>query len=84
MLTNAVVHSLERVPIRTRESNVTRSAWRMEVDCDAGRGAITFIDDSFYRGDGIFLGWPQDELAAAYQALSKPSDEPPFELMQLG
>jgi hypothetical protein len=84
MLTNAVVHSMEHVPIRTRESNVTRSAWRMEVRCDEGAGAITLIDDAIYRGDGLFLGWPQEELAAAYQGLIKPSDEPPFELMQLG
>jgi hypothetical protein len=85
MLTNAVVRSMERVPIRTRESNVTRSAWRMEVDCDEGAGAITFVDDVFYRGDGLFLGWPQEELAAAWtNAQKKPDEEPPFELMQLG
>jgi len=85
MLTNAVVRSMERVPIRTRESNVTRSAWRMEVQCDEGSGAITFVDDAFYRGEGLFLGWPQDELAAAYAGAQKHDDgEPPFELMQLG
>ena len=84
MLTNAVVRSMERVPIRTRESNVTRSAWRMEVSCDEGAGAITLIDDAFYRGEGLFLGWPQEELAAAYASVQKHDDEPPFELMQLG
>jgi hypothetical protein len=84
MLTNAVVRSMERVPIRTRESNVTRSAWRMEVSCDEGAGAIILIDDAFYRGEGLFLGWPQEELAAAYASVQKHDDEPPFELMQLG
>ena len=85
MLTNAVVRSMERVPIRTRESNVTRSAWRMEVSCDEGTGAITLLDDALYRGDGLFLGWTQEDLAAAYASVQKQeSDEPPFELMQLG
>ena len=84
-MTNAVVHSMERVPVRTRESNVTRSAWRMEVQCDEGAGAITLLDDNVYRGDGLFLGWPQEELAAAWnEAQKKPDEEPPFELMQLG
>jgi len=78
---------MERVPIRTRESNVTRSAWRMEVQCDEGAGAITFVDDAFYRGAGHFLGWSQEDLAAAWtdaQAKKTKDDEPPFELMQLG
>ena len=85
MVTNAVVRSMERVQIRTRESNVTRSAWRMEVECDEGLGTITLVDDAFYRGEGLFLGWPQEELAAAYAGAQKHDDgEPPFELMQLG
>lgn len=84
-MTNAIVRSMERVPIRTRESNVTRSAWRMEVDCDEGAGAITIVDDAFYRGEGLFLGWPQEELAAAYANAQKRDDaEPSFELLQLG
>jgi hypothetical protein len=57
----------------------------MEVSCDEGAGAITLVDDGFYRGEGHFLGWPQEELAAAYAGAQKPhNDEPPFELMQLG
>ena len=84
MLTNPAVRSMERVPIRTRESNVTRSAWRMEVVCDEGAGAITMIDDHFYRGEGLFLGWSQEDLAAAHASVKKQDDEPPFELMQLG
>jgi hypothetical protein len=84
MLTNPVVRSMERVPIRTRESNVTRSAWRMEVSCGEGDGAIVLLDDAVYRGEGLFLGWAQEELAAAYASAQKQDDEPPFELMQLG
>jgi hypothetical protein len=85
MLTNAVVRSLERTPIRTRESNVTRSAWRMEVQADEGSGAITNVDDAFYRGEGVFLGKSQEELATAWAELQKPTEEePPFELLQLG
>lgn len=75
---------MERAPIRTRESNVTRSAWRMEVECDEGRGAITLLENGVFRGDGLFLGWPQEELAATYQALLKKDDEAPLELIQLG
>ena len=76
---------MERVPIRTRESNVTRSAWRMEVSCGEGNGAIVLVDDSVYRGEGLFLGWSQEDLAAAYAGAQKSGDdEPPFELMQLG
>ena len=84
MLTNAVVRSMERVPIRTRESNVTRSAWRMEVQCDEGAGVITLVDDGIYRGEGLFLGWSQEDLAAAYAGAQRHDDGPPFELMQLG
>jgi hypothetical protein len=86
-LTNAAKRALERVPVRTRESNVTRSAWRMEVACDAGSGGITQLDDGIHRGDGFFLGWPQEQLAAVYEALlhdGETSDEPPFETLQLG
>ena len=118
-LTNASARSLERVPIRTRDSNVTRSAWRMEVECDGGTGGITVIELSsdrvvglsgdrvaegsrdsdgsprqpdhsttrqlVRRGDGLFLGWPQERLAEVYDALLQRDDEePPFETLQLG
>jgi hypothetical protein len=57
----------------------------MEVDCDEGSGAITFVDDALYRGEGLFLGWSQEDLAAAYAGAQKQAEaEPPFELMQLG
>jgi hypothetical protein len=80
------VRSLERAPIRTRESGNTHSAWRMEIDSPAGSGTITLVDTapSFYRGDGLFLGWTQEQLAETYQSLLAPDDERPFELMQLG
>ncbi len=83
-LTGAVVRSQERVTIRTRESNHTLSAWRMEVELASGSGAITFIDGVSYRGEGLFLGWPQERLAAVYQGLTERNDEPPFEVLQLG
>jgi len=79
---------LTRVPIRMRESDVTRSAWRMEIDSDDGPGAITRIDHDgaiVWRGDGAFLGATQELLAATYDELNKPpDDEPAFELQQLG
>lgn len=80
-----IKRSLERVPIRTRESGVTEAAWRMEIDSDEGSGTITLITESLLRGDGIFLGWPQERLAETYNALNAPpEDEPKFELQQLG
>ncbi|HXH41577.1 MAG TPA: hypothetical protein VNN08_23315 [Thermoanaerobaculia bacterium] len=82
------VRSLERASIRTRESGVTHSAWRMEIDSDAGSGTITLVDAAgaapLYRGDGLFLGWSQEQLSATYQRLLAPDTEPPFEVMQLG
>lgn len=85
-LTNAVVRSLERTPIRTRESNVTRSAWRMEVECDSGTGTITLLDEGLHRGDGLFLGWPRERLAATYEALvaGDQDDSPAPDTLQLG
>jgi hypothetical protein len=80
------VRSLERATIRTRESGVTQSAWRMSIESEAGSGTITLVEATppFYRGDGLFLGWAQEQLAETYQRLLAPDTEPPFELMQLG
>lgn len=87
-LNNPVVRSLERVPIRMRESGVTHAGWRMEIGSDEGDGAIVLIeltaDRSLYRGEGMLLGWSQERLAATYQAVRAEPDEPPFELNQLG
>ena len=79
---------LLRVPIRLRESDVTRSAWRMEIDSDDGPGTITRIEHDgsiLWRGEGVFLGASQEQLAAIYNELNAPpDDEPAFELQQLG
>ena len=87
-LANPRASALERVPIRARESGVTLSAWRLAVSSDGGDGAITLVEipggDPVYRGDGIFLGWSQDRLSAAYQAVA-PRDEAALpDTLQLG
>ena len=78
---------LERVAIRGRQSSVTLSGWRLTVASEQGEGTITLVEfasELFHRGDGIFLGWPQDRLANAYAALS-PKDESVLpEMQQLG
>ena len=85
---NPRVVSFERFLIRTRGGVTTQSAWRLSVTCGEGEGAIVFIeigpDEAFYRGDGVFLGWTQEQMAAAYMALLPKSEEPPFEIPQLG
>ncbi|HJZ85552.1 MAG TPA: hypothetical protein VKN99_10295 [Polyangia bacterium] len=89
-LTGVVAKPLERVPVRTRDSEATLSGWRLEVTSDQGAGAIVLVElspqESCYRGEGAFLGWPQARLAEAYQALTKPAGEsaPDLELLQLG
>lgn len=87
-LTNLVATPPERVQVRSRSSNVTRAAWRIEVTCDQGPGVIILVEvshtEQYYRGDGTFLGWNQEQLAAAYRELlpkSTPSDP---QLPQLG
>ncbi len=87
-LTNARGLQLERFPIRTRESGVTQSAWRLSVACDQGEGAIVLAEvspqETSYRGEGLFLGWGQEEMRSAYEALRPRPEEPSFELHQLG
>lgn len=82
-LKEPVKRSLERTPIRLREGGPAVSAWRMTIDTPHGSGTIT-LADRFYRGDGVFFGWTQEQLAAEYQRLNAPPDEPNFELQQLG
>jgi hypothetical protein len=86
-LTNPQGLGLERFLIRTRGGSATQSAWRLPVACAEGQGAIILVESSpeetFYRGEGVFLGWPQDRLEAAYQALL-PKTEESFETQQLG
>ena len=87
-LTEPRALSLERFAIRTRGLAVTQSAWRLSVVCREGEGAIVFVEaspeETLYRGEGIFLGWPQERLEAAYRALTPESDERPLEMNQLG
>ena len=87
-LKQMVAQPLERVNVRSRGSQVTRSAWRLEASSPTGGGAIVLLElsaeESFYRGEGIFLGWPQQKLARAYEALAPKSAEPDPELPQLG
>jgi hypothetical protein len=62
----------ERWPIRTRESGITRSGWRLTVESVEGMGSIVVVeadDLTHYRGEGVFLGWARERLEAAYQAL---------------
>jgi hypothetical protein len=79
---------LERTAIRTREDAVTRAGWRLSVASRDGEGAITLVEvrpsEAVYRGEGVFLGWPQGRLAAAYEALVPGDDDPPLETLQLG
>jgi hypothetical protein len=87
-LTDVSAEPLARHPIRTREGATTRSAWRLAVSSAEGAGAIVFVEvsseASFYRGEGIFLGWGQERLAEAYQALlPEPAGADP-EMAQLG
>ena len=79
-----VRRSLERTPIRLRESGAMVSAWQMVIDSPRGEGTITLLDAGFYRGDGAFRGWSQEQLATLYQSLNPPPDEPKFETQQLG
>ena len=87
-LTGAKALLLDRFLIRTRGGNSTQSAWRLAVASAQGQGAIIFVEGSreetFYRGEGVFLGWPQDRLESAYRALLPKADESDLELNQLG
>ncbi len=79
---------LARVPIRLRGGTVTLSAWRLLVESDEGPGTIVLVENgenqTFLRGDGAFLGWTQEELNGAWEALSRSPDEPELPVPQLG
>ncbi|HEX9147740.1 MAG TPA: hypothetical protein VF958_01135 [Thermoanaerobaculia bacterium] len=87
-LTNSRTVLLRRAPIRTRESGVTLSGWRLSVESDEGEGAIVLVEaatgEPWYRGEGVFLGWSPEALKTAYEALRPRPDEPAFEIQQLG
>ena len=74
----------ERIPVRTRESNVTLSAWRVELSVP--RGAIVLVEiaqRTVYRGEGALLGSSQDKLANLWRD-ALPPPEPPTDIPQLG
>lgn len=58
------------------------------VDSDTGSGAIVLLElssgEHYYRGEGVFLGWPQDQLASAYHALLPEQPEAETQTIQLG
>lgn len=87
-LSNPRLLSLERFPIGLRGESATQSAWRLTVACDEGEGTITLVEISprerFYRGEGVFLGWPQERMKAAYDALLPRGGEPEPVGPQLG
>lgn len=87
-LKNVRLLSLERVPIRTRESITTRSAWKLQAVSDEGEGTISLIEISptvsLYRGEGIFMGWTSDELQAGYRSLLPRTEGNDMEFNQLG
>src|SRR5258708_258460 len=73
-LTAVRVESLRRVPLRTRQSGVTRAGWRLEVACAQGVGSVVVAEvsasETWYRGEGILLGWTQEKLAELHGALT--------------
>ena len=63
-----------------------RGAWKMEIHCDQGNGAIVLIDRDgakMYRGEGVFSNWSQQQMDEMYQSLI-PEDTEKTELLQLG
>jgi hypothetical protein len=86
-LSGVSAQPLARVPIRTRSTSVTVSAWRLDVTSDQGPGTIVLVEPpnagAHYRGDGIFLGWAQERLAEVYLAL-RAREEGGLDLPQLG
>jgi hypothetical protein len=87
-LTGCRCKELARIPICTREVPATLSAWRLAAESGNGEGAITLVEvspgRSVYRGEGFFLGWPQERLEAAYRALQPRVDQADVGTQQLG
>jgi hypothetical protein len=83
-------HRVERVLVRVREASHTFSAWALEVVTAEGPGRIVRVEPSesatHWRGDGVFLGWSEERLAAAWAALraAGPAPEPTPDFQQLG
>jgi hypothetical protein len=87
-LTNPRTLAVERFLIRMRGGSATQSAWRLSAASEEGQGAIILVEvspeEKFYRAEGVFLGWPQERMEAAYRALLPKPEEDGFELHQLG
>jgi hypothetical protein len=87
-VTNPSCADLERMAIRLRESAATLAAWRLAITCDEGTGAIVLVETtgggSLYRGEGLFLGWPQPRLEAAYRRLLPGGGDPEPDVVQGG
>jgi hypothetical protein len=87
-LTNPSGAPLRRVPVRARTMSVTLAAWSLSIAADEGEGAIVLLElpdeQSFFRGDGLCLGWPQERLAAVYAALAPREEAAVLDLPQLG
>lgn len=83
-------HRVERVSVRARGAAHTFSAWALSVETEQGPGSIVRVepspDETFWRGDGVFLGWTTEALAAAWSALraAEPEPDAPPEFQQLG
>jgi hypothetical protein len=64
-----------------------RGAWRMQIRCEQGVGAIALTDTSStksYSGEGVFSNWSQEQLGAMYESLVPRDSDAATELMQLG
>jgi len=73
-------HRVERIAVRARDAGHTFSAWVLRVETAHGPGTIARVEPSpdvtHWRGDGVFLGWPSERLAAAWEALREKEPEP--------
>ena len=73
-------HRVERIAVRTREAAHTFSTWVLRVETGQGPGTIARVEPSadvtHWRGDGVFLGWEAERLAAAWEALRAAEPEP--------
>jgi len=77
----------ERYPLRVRGATNTLSGWRIAIEAPRGPGSIALAEhgaETFYRGDGVFIGWSQDRLQAAYRALLPAPQAPELDFPQLG
>ena len=85
-----LTHRIERIAARARDVAHTFSAWALSVETAQGQGRIVRIEQTpdtiLWRGDGVFLGWPPERLAAAWDALRAAEPEPEMapDFQQLG